>query len=138
MREYAERFDGISVACLVAADRYQHLRDEIVPQLEKGKIVITDRYVLSSLILQRMDEVSEEFILALNNEIVQPDLQVAVFADRDVIQNRPLFRETYHSVTSRFFSNNTCWKLILAIHFISPIRLNKILFFYCIIMHYPV
>lgn len=88
MREYAERFDGISVACLVAADRYQHLRDEIVPQLEKGKIVITDRYVLSSLILQRMDEVSEEFILALNNEIVQPDLQIAVFADRDVIQNR--------------------------------------------------
>ena len=88
VREYAERFDGISVACLVAADRYQHLRDEIVPQLEKGKIVITDRYVLSSLILQRMDEVSEEFILALNNEIVQPDLQVAVFADRDVIQNR--------------------------------------------------
>lgn len=48
VREYAERFDGISVACLVAADRYQHLRDEIVPQLEKGKIVITDRYVLSS------------------------------------------------------------------------------------------
>ena len=47
-----------------------------------------DRYVLSSLILQRMDEVSEEFILALNNEIVQPDLQIAVFADRDVIQNR--------------------------------------------------
>ena len=26
--------------------------------------------------------------MALNNEIVQPDLQVAVFADRDVIQNR--------------------------------------------------
>ena len=88
VREYAEKRDGISLACLVAADRYQHLKDEIVPQLEKGKIVITDRYVLSSLILQRMDEVSEEFILALNNEIVQPDLQIAVFADSDVIQNR--------------------------------------------------
>lgn len=49
-----------------------------------------------------------------------------------------LFRETYHSVTSLFFSNNTCWKLIFAIHFISPTSLNKILFFYCIIMHYPV
>lgn len=35
-----------------------------------------------------MDEVSEEFILALNSEIVQPDLQIAVFADSDVIQNR--------------------------------------------------
>lgn len=88
VREYAEKCGGISVACLVVADRYQHLKDEIVPQLEKGKIVITDRYVLSSLILQRMDEVSEEFILALNNEIVQPDLQIAVFADSDVIQNR--------------------------------------------------
>jgi len=49
VRGYAEKVDGISVACLVAADRYQHLRDEIVPQLEKGRIVITDRYVLSSL-----------------------------------------------------------------------------------------
>lgn len=35
-----------------------------------------------------MDEVSEEFILALNREIIQPDLQIAVFADSDVIQNR--------------------------------------------------
>ncbi len=88
VRAYAEKCEGISVACLVAADRYQHLKDEILPQLERGKIVITDRYVLSSLILQRMDEVSEEFILALNNEIVQPDLQIAVFADSNVIQNR--------------------------------------------------
>lgn len=88
VRKYAEKCDGISVACMVAADRYHHLKDEIVPQLEKGKIVITDRYVLSSLILQRMDEVSEEFILALSREIIQPDLQIAVFADSDVIQNR--------------------------------------------------
>ena len=56
----------------------------------------------------------------------------------ELLYNITLFRETYHSVTSRFFSNNTCWKLIFAIHFISPTRLNKILFFYCIIMHYPV
>ena len=35
------------------------------------------------------------------------------------LQTIALFRETYHSVTSRFFSNNTCWKLIFAIHFIS-------------------
>lgn len=56
----------------------------------------------------------------------------------DMEGKNTLFRETYHSVTSRFFSNNTCWKLIFAIHFISPTRLNKILFFYCIIMHYPV
>ncbi|MBO5337701.1 MAG: dTMP kinase [Lachnospiraceae bacterium] len=88
VREYAEKSKGISIACLVAADRYQHLQDEIIPQLEKGKIVITDRYILSSLILQRMDEVSEEFIMELNNEIIQPDLQIAVFADSQIIQSR--------------------------------------------------
>lgn len=88
VREYAEKCEGISIACLVAADRYQHLQDEIIPQLEKGKIVITDRYILSSLILQRMDEVSEEFIMALNNEIIQPDLQIAVFSDRQIVQSR--------------------------------------------------
>ena len=64
------------------------MQDEIIPELEKGKIVITDRYILSSLILQRMDEVSEEFILTLNNEIIQPDLQIAVFADSQIIQSR--------------------------------------------------
>lgn len=88
VREYAEKCEGISIACLVAADRYQHLQDEIIPQLEKGKIVITDRYILSSLILQRMDEVSEEFIMALNNEIIQPDLQIAVFSDSQIVQSR--------------------------------------------------
>ena len=88
VREYAEKSKGISIACLVAADRYQHLQDEIIPQLEKGKIVITDRYILSSLILQRMDDVSEEFIMELNNEIIQPDLQIAVFADSQIIQSR--------------------------------------------------
>lgn len=88
VREYAEKSKGISIACLVAADRYQHLQDEIIPQLEKGKIVITDRYILSSLILQRMDEVREEFIMELNNEIIQPDLQIAVCADSQIIQSR--------------------------------------------------
>lgn len=66
------------------------------------------------------------------------DMLSAYYGRKTDAENLSLFRETYHSVTSRFFSNNTCWKLIFAIHFISPTRLNKILFFYCIIMHYPV
>ncbi len=102
VREYAEKCEGISISCLVAADRYQHLQDEIIPQLEKGKIVITDRYILSSLILQRIDEVSEEFIMELNNEIIQPDLQIAVFADSQIIQSRLKERD----LLTRFEKNN--------------------------------
>ena len=69
LRDFAERSEGVSLACLTAADRYEHIKNEIFPELIKGKIVITDRYVLSSLILQQMDGVSNTFILDLNSQI---------------------------------------------------------------------
>lgn len=88
LRGFAEKREGISVACLVSSDRYEHIANEIIPELEKGKIVITDRYILSSLILQVMDGVSEEFVLNINSSTLKPDLQVAVFVDEDVLQSR--------------------------------------------------
>lgn len=88
IRGFAENHFGISLACLVAADRYEHIMNEISPELNKGKLVITDRYVLSSLILQEMDGVSDTFILNLNSKIIKPDLQVAVFADEKTLQKR--------------------------------------------------
>lgn len=87
-RQIAETLESESLACLVAADRYQHLKDEMVPELEKGQVVITDRYVLSSLILQRMDNVDLDFVLALNKNILLPDIQFVVTASQDIIQSR--------------------------------------------------
>lgn len=94
VREFAEEHSGISLACLVAADRYEHILNEIVPELKKGRLVITDRYVLSSLILQEMDGVSDTFVMSLNTEIIKPDLQLAVFADGEILQNRLVERNT--------------------------------------------
>ncbi|MCI8410678.1 MAG: dTMP kinase [Lachnospiraceae bacterium] len=88
VRKFAENHSGVSLACLVAADRYEHIKNEILPELNKGKIVIIDRYILSSLILQQMDNVSNSFLLDLNSEIIKPNLQVAVFADEAVLQKR--------------------------------------------------
>lgn len=88
LRKYAETNTGISVACLVATDRYHHIENTIIPMLKKGKTVITDRYILSSLILQRIDNVDAEFILNVNNNILIPDLQIALTANPDVIQKR--------------------------------------------------
>lgn len=88
VRKFAESHSGIGLACLVAADRYEHIEKEILPELKKGKIVITDRYILSSLILQQMDGVSDAFLWDLNSKIIKPDLQVAVFANEDVLQKR--------------------------------------------------
>lgn len=94
LRNFSEKKKGLGLACLVAADRYEHLKNEIIPMLEQNKVVITDRYILSSLILQGMDGVDTKFILNINGEIIKPDLQVAVFADEKVIQSRLSERES--------------------------------------------
>lgn len=102
LRQYAEDNKRIDTACLVATDRYQHLRKEIIPKLMQGSIVITDRYVLSSLILQCMDDVDEDFILDINRYIVRPDLQICVVANEKTIRNRLLSRKKL----TRFETNN--------------------------------
>ncbi len=92
-RQIAETLGNESLTCLVAADRYQHLNCEILPLLEKEQVVITDRYILSSLILQRMDDVDVDLILSINSGIVLPDIQIVVKADQDIIQSRLNNRE---------------------------------------------
>jgi dTMP kinase len=87
-RQIAETLDKESLTCLVAADRYNHLQQEIIPELRKGKVVVSDRYILSSLILQCMDGVDVSFILAVNDKAILPDIQIAVTANKDVIQSR--------------------------------------------------
>lgn len=54
-RHGTDTYTGHTVACLVAADRYHHLATQIRPQLGAGRIVLCDRYVASSYVLQRMD-----------------------------------------------------------------------------------
>lgn len=102
LRSFAEEEKGLGLACLVAADRYEHLKNEIIPMLEQRKVVITDRYILSSFILQGMDGVNTKFILDINDEIIKPDLQVALFADEKTIQSRLGERENL----TRFEKNN--------------------------------
>ena len=108
IREISEEINGDTLACLVSADRYEHLKNEIIPELKKGKIVITDRYILSSLILQVMDGVKESFILNLNSKIIKPDLQLAIFAEEEIIQNRLKQRDKL----TRFEKNNQSKKEI--------------------------
>ncbi|MGH3672640.1 MAG: dTMP kinase, partial [Pseudonocardiaceae bacterium] len=79
-RHGTDTYTGHTLACLVAADRYHHLATEIRPQLAAGRIVLCDRYVASSYVLQRMDAVPIEFIEALNGAADVPDLAVILTA----------------------------------------------------------
>ncbi len=54
--DHGEVFDEETRCYLFAADRRHHLRTEIEPQLERGNVVICDRYVMSTFAYQRCAE----------------------------------------------------------------------------------
>jgi dTMP kinase len=77
-----------ALALAVAADRYAHLEQEILPALRAGQDVISDRYVQSSLVLQRLDGLSLAEIWSYNAHVLVPRLSVYLEDDAAVIAER--------------------------------------------------
>lgn len=69
-----EKFDPHAMALLFAADRRDHLAREVEPQLEAGAIVLSDRYVLSSLAYQTGAGVPREIVAQANHGVRRPEL----------------------------------------------------------------
>ncbi|TNF33637.1 MAG: dTMP kinase [Deltaproteobacteria bacterium] len=67
--------DPAAVALLFAADRVDHLTNEIVPLLESGWHVVCDRYVVSSLAYQSL-ETDLRFVRQINEKAIAPDLTI--------------------------------------------------------------
>jgi dTMP kinase len=65
--------DGPAMALLFAADRRDHLRREVEPALAAGKDVVTDRYLLSSLVYQA-EEADRTWVAGLARDVREPDL----------------------------------------------------------------
>lgn len=86
--ELTETVTGHALACLYAADRYHHVEHEIKPLLKTGHSVISDRYIASGLVVQRLDDVDPVFLWQLNEEAEQPDLAIILEADPEVIAGR--------------------------------------------------
>jgi dTMP kinase len=74
-----KRLDSAAEALLFAADRVQHVQNEVIPALNEGKLVISDRYIYSSLAYQGSAGLSLSWIEAINKHALKPDL--AVFLD---------------------------------------------------------
>lgn len=88
VRKNEENIRGWDYAKLISEDRRWHLENEILPQLGKCDIVISDRYIASSLALQAYDGVPIDDIWNLNKEFFLPDINVILLAEEDVIENR--------------------------------------------------
>ena len=88
IRAGTDDYAGMALACLVAGDRHHHLAAEIRPALAAGQIVICDRYLPASLVLQRMDGISWDVIAQLNQGADQPALAVILNGSPAVIAAR--------------------------------------------------
>lgn len=82
---------GRALALALAADRAAHVESEIIPALDDGRHVVTDRYVQSSLVLQRIDGLDLSEIWSYNRYVLpaisfyledQPDVIAARLAQR--------------------------------------------------------
>ncbi len=69
--------DPLTLQILFTADRCHHLKTEIEPALKKGKIVICDRYILSSLIFGSLG-VSVGILKQLNAEFRKPNMTIVI------------------------------------------------------------
>ncbi|ONI90379.1 dTMP kinase [Actinosynnema sp. ALI-1.44] len=87
-RHGTDIYQDMALACLCAADRHHQLDTEILPALREGAIVVCDRYVASSLVLQGLDGLPAELVWQLNHGVYQPDLAVILTGDPHIIAAR--------------------------------------------------
>ena len=75
-------------ALLFAADRVEHVENEVLPALNDGRLVISDRYVYSSLAYQGIAGLSIEWIEQINKHALKPDLAVLIDVDPKTVMRR--------------------------------------------------
>jgi len=104
IRDVHKEYRGKTLALLLAADRQNHLEQDILPALQSHDIVITDRYVDSSLVFQRLDGVELSFLWKINSNFLRPNLSIVVTASADVITSRMASRKSFDRFEQSFGS----------------------------------
>lgn len=89
-----ENVDPKIEALLFAADRLEHLENIILPYLEKGYVVVSDRYVYSSLAYQSVTTRDPQWVREINKYAVKPDLAILLDIEPHVGLGRIKRRKT--------------------------------------------
>jgi dTMP kinase len=75
-------------ALLFAADRVDHVEKQIKPALQKGKIVVCDRYIYSTLAYQGAADLDLNWIEQINRFALVPDLALFLDVSPEVVIER--------------------------------------------------
>lgn len=73
---------------LYVQDREYHLKNLIIPALEKGVTVISDRYILSTLAYQQAQGMSLDVLLEMNSSFLSPDITFLLDVPEEVAYAR--------------------------------------------------
>ncbi len=79
-----------AMALLFAADRYEHVLNDIKPCIDKGVHVLTDRFLFSNFAYQGLTSSYEDLYLYNKNtiELLMPDLTIFIDTEPGVSLNR--------------------------------------------------
>lgn len=83
-----KRLSTVVEALLFAADRVEHVENEVLPALRDGRLVISDRYVYSSLAYQGAAGLSLQWIEKVNVHALKPDIAVFIDVDPKTVMHR--------------------------------------------------
>jgi len=82
------RVSSIVEALLFAADRFEHVEKEVIPALSEGKLVVSDRYVYSSLAYQGTAGLDLEWIEKINEHAIRPLLALFIDVEPETVIQR--------------------------------------------------
>jgi dTMP kinase len=83
-----KRLSSVAEALLFAADRLEHVENEVLPALRQGRLVVSDRYVYSSLAYQGAAGLSLDWIQKINEHALHADFAVFIDVDPKTVMQR--------------------------------------------------
>jgi len=83
-----KRGSAVVEALLFAADRFEHLKSEVLPALDEGKLVVSDRYAYSSLAYQGATGLDLEWIEKINEHAIRPDMALFIDVEPETVIRR--------------------------------------------------
>jgi len=94
------RLSPAAMALLFAADRLDHLARTVEPALDQGQVVVSDRYLLSSLAYQSVHN-NPDWVATVNSRARPADLTILLDLPVEVclerLKGRSRFRDIYES-----------------------------------------
>lgn len=81
---------AVCLQLLFTSDRAHHLEKEIIPLLEKGVHVISDRYFLSTMAYGALEIPDKQWLVDINRHFIQPDLTILLKVSSSVCIKRML------------------------------------------------